>query len=232
MTENDNPRRLSLSDLQKRCAAETVKYLQAKGDDAWNCYEIFRRAIAEKNNAAWNVIVEHYWKQVLWWVEHHPRFSSFSEGGDNYVNLVFTKFWKRGFTPAEFSGFPNVKSILAYIKTCVGSVITDALRLQKRKEHLSTSWEEAIADSANWESLSYLAGMEDLMAQEDFWEEVRTSLAGEKAFLVIYATFASALRPVDIYANFPAHFEDVREVYKVKAKALADLKQSFGTRKK
>lgn len=226
MESQENPRYLSLSVLQKLCGEETINFLQKRGGEAWNCYEIFRRAIVEKNGEAWEVVVSQYQGQVRRWVELHGRFHTFAEEPEIFVNLVFEKFWKRNFSAAEFSGFPNVKSVMAYLKTCVGSVLTDFWRTQKRKEKV-VYWEDLLTEGANSPAFSYQPRMEEYMMRDDFWEEIRQYVDDEDAFQVLYSSFVLGLKPIEIMLQSPTRFGEVRDVYKAKAKALAILAREF-----
>lgn len=229
MTPLKNPHLLSLNELHNYCVEETTKFWRKKGDEAWHCYEIFRRAIVDKDGRAWDIIVEQYQSQVQRWVEKNPRFHAVSEGPDIFVNLVFEKFWGRNFSAGEFSGFPNVKSILAYLKTCVSSVITDFWRTQKRKENVAYL-EDLLIEGANSPAFSYPARMEERMARADFWDEIHRFLEDEISYTVIYFSFVQDLKPLEIMEQFPAWFGDVRDVYKVKAKAMSILEREYNKR--
>ncbi|NUM46635.1 MAG: hypothetical protein HUU38_18180 [Anaerolineales bacterium] len=224
MLSSEDPRHLSLFELQKRCHEETLNFLKRVKEEAWNCYEIFRRACVEKDSAAWNIVYVQYQKQVQRWVEHHPRFHDFYEEADILVNLVFEKFWKRNFSAVEFAGFSNLRKVLAYLKTCVGSVITDYWRTQKRTLDV-VYLEDVLLQNMYAQAFSYHARMDRKLEWEDFWKDLRGHLRDDVAFWVIYASFAMDLKPNDIYSMTPERFADVREVYNIKAKTIPLLGQ-------
>lgn len=217
MSSNENPRSLSLSDLQERCAQETMNYLKGIHEETWHCYEVFRRAIVDKVGEAWNVIDLQYRNQMRRWVEQHPRFRDFNEDPDLFVNLAFEKFWRRNFSALEFARFPNVSGLMAYLKTCVWSVIMDHWRIHLRKYKVVY-----LEESLHWRlhAHSFQETIEKRLEQEDFWSEVRELLGDEVSYQVVYASFALNLKPDDIFKQTPKVFGNIREVYKIKARAI------------
>ncbi|GAB4579216.1 MAG: sigma-70 family RNA polymerase sigma factor [Anaerolineales bacterium] len=218
MLPNESPRRPSLQELQERCAEETLKYLFGVREEAWNCYEVFRRALVERSNEAWAVLYEQYYAQVKRWVQQHPMFSNFQEEADFFVNLALEKFWRRNFSASDFAQFQNVKKLLAYVKMCVGSVIMDYGREKKGKIE-ALYLDDAIPTSSGG-GTSYQQTVEDQLIQEEFWQKVQMNLEDDLMFRVVYDSFVLGLKPVEILNLPPKVFKDVQEIYKIKAKAL------------
>jgi hypothetical protein len=226
MSSSENPRQLQIAELQKRCMQETHRFMQGLGGEAWHCYEIFRRAVVEKSEGAWQVVDSQYRRQLRRWVEQHPRFLDFDEEADLFVNLALEKFWKRDFSAAEFSGFPNLKAILAYLKTCVASAITDFWRHQQRV--METLYLDEIGTQpALSQALSYQERLEGGMEQDDFWAALRQWVDDEAMFLVLYESFVLDMKPVEIFERHVQMFDGVRKVYRLKAKALMVLGREF-----
>lgn len=221
MSSHENPRHLSIAELQKRCAQETNRFMQGLGGEAWHCFEIFRRALVEKNEGSWEALDNQYRNQVRRWVLQHPRFPAFDEGPELFVNMAFEKFWKRNFSAIDFAGFPNIRSILAYLKTCVGSVIMDYGRNQSRIAKVLYLDEVLIQNHIK--EFTYHDRGELGLEQDEFWQVVRKLLDDERLYLAVYCSFVLGLRPVDIFAQHPRLFKDVRDVYRLKAKALGLL---------
>jgi IS1 family transposase len=227
MVSPSNPRRLKLNELRENCASETARFFLSLIDDSWHCYEIFRRAIAEKNSDAWGVIIEQYQSQVARWVVRHPKFKLFSEDVDFFTNRVFEKFWRRNFSAKEFSRFPNVKSLLGYLKTCVASVMTDYWRTQERKkvEYLSDISRSVLQP----DGYSVEKEVEYRLQRQHFWNQLRNELPDELEYKVIYASYIIGLKPLEIFRHAPDVFGDVKEVYKIKARALSRLGRVIGS---
>ncbi len=222
MSSNKPPRALSLSELQDRCTQETNNFRHGQDEEAWHCYEIFRRAVVEKSEEAWELIVGQYQNQVKGWVEHYPRFRDFQETTEFFVNQVFEKFWRRNFSAVEFARFPNLKALLAYLKTCVGSVMTDYWRVQKRKADM-VYLDDLSPQHIQVHVFSYYDKVQNHLEQKDFWNDLRIQMDDEQAFKVLYASFVLNLKPIDIYNELPNSYNDVQEIYKIKAKAISRL---------
>ncbi len=223
MSSNKSPRDLSLPELQEHCTQETLSFRQGHGEEGWHCYEIFRRAIVEKNERAWDALVEQYRKQVTQWVTRYSHGKGFQDEPDFFVNSVFEKFWRRNFSPIEFSRFPNVKSLMGYLRMCVGSVMLDYGRVQKRIEvdYLDDLSEHRLQT----QTISVQTWMEHHLEQEEFWNDVRVKLNDDQVFKVVYASFVLKLKPLEIFDYFPSEYGDIQAIYKIKAKALRLLSE-------
>jgi len=221
MSSQKSLRQLSLTDLKKNCEQETAQFLSTWVDDTWHCYELFRRAIVEKDNDAWDAVLSQYHHVVERWVERHPKFNHFTENTDFFVNRAFTKFWQRNLSPQEFSKFPNVKSLLGYIKTCVASVMTDYWRIQSR---LEIEYKDELTKSPDEHNGTDPADeFENQLQRRRFWEHLRRHLRDEMEYQIVFETFVVGLKPLEILDHFPELYPDVKEVYKIKARALNRL---------
>jgi len=227
MSSSPNPRKLTLSELREHCAHETARFFLSLAEEAWHCYEIFRRAIVDKNDDAWRGIIEQYQSQVARWVEYHPKFKNFNEEIDFFTNRVFEKFWRRNFSAKEFSRFPNVKSLLGYLKTCVVSVMTDYWRVQeRRKVEFLVEISRALPQPDGY---SVEREVENRLQRRRFWDNLREHLTDEIEYEVVYASFVIGLKPKEIFNHAPDVFSDVQEVYKIKARAISRLSRVIGS---
>jgi hypothetical protein len=67
-------------------------------------YELFRRALAERDEAAWEYLYSHYHSLVKHWVRHSAAFVGSGETGDALVGEAFARFW-RTISPEQFERF-------------------------------------------------------------------------------------------------------------------------------
>lgn len=137
MSVNLAVRQLPLEQLAEACRRETERFLRnAAFDDAF-CFELFRRAVVERGESAWEKIVVQYRRMVLTWVKRHPSLSSpvAEEDGDHWVDAIFVRFWS-AVKPERFVQFEDTRRILAYLKMCANSVVQDELR--QRAQQLAT----------------------------------------------------------------------------------------------
>src|SRR4051794_22147972 len=59
-TDVIDPAQLDLTVLMRRCLAESDRFYRGRTHDTRFAYELFRRAIVEQNDVAWEYIYTHY----------------------------------------------------------------------------------------------------------------------------------------------------------------------------
>jgi hypothetical protein len=121
---------LTLSGISHRCAQESDRFFNRKEHDPRFCYELFRRAILDQNQIAWDRILSQYQRLVTHWVERHAAFPGSGEEVQFFTNRAFEKMWI-GISPKKFDKFTNLKSILKYLQM---PSIPGGRRLARRSE--------------------------------------------------------------------------------------------------
>ena len=101
----------ALADIADRCAQETERFFQGQSYDPQYCFELFRRAILEHDQSAWETIHARYQSLVAGWVKQHPAFESSGEEVPYFVNRAFEKIWV-ALTPDKFGRFSDLSSLL------------------------------------------------------------------------------------------------------------------------
>lgn len=229
MTENDF-HKLSLSIIRHRCAQESDRFFNKKGHDPRYCYELFRRALFERNDFAWGYIYRQYERLVNSWVRRHPAFPTTGEEVDYFVNEAYSKL-SQAVPPEKFQDFPNLKSILGYLQTCVWAVVVDFGRLKENQLDVIDD------EDATRQLESNAQGLDDKVADKQMRQElldlINGKLKNKQERCVFYGSFVQGLKPSEIFDHFKGVFKDVNEVYRVKENLLArlrrddDLKQFF-----
>lgn len=222
MSSQPELRVLTLTGVAYRCGKETQLFFQRQANDPRYCFELFRRAIEERSQAAWDLVYRQYLVLVCSWAQRHPSFPTCGEEAEFLANCAFEKMW--GALSAErFARLPDLKSVLRYLQMCVHSAVVDQARL----------WEMPGADLPSEESTT-MADAEGLSARDQaldradrsrFWEELGLRLVSEQERKVVYGSFVLALKPREIVAEYPGTFEDIGEVYRVKANLLERLRR-------
>ena len=64
----------SLDELTQRCTSETEKFNRREPSDARFCFELLRRALADRLSDAFTRVYQIYERQVLIWVHAPQRF--------------------------------------------------------------------------------------------------------------------------------------------------------------
>ena len=86
VTDPIDLRVLALASVAQRCARETELFFQRRRYNPRYCFELFRRAIVERSQGAWELAYAQYRPLVAGWVERHPAFPASGEhlGGRCY----------------------------------------------------------------------------------------------------------------------------------------------------
>ena len=222
MSDPSDVRLLTLTGVAHRCAQETELFFQRQSYDPQYCFELFRRAIVHCNQRAWELVYAQYRSLVAGWVERHSAFSTSGEEVQYFVNRAFEKMWG-ALTPAKFSNFLNLKSLLRYLQMCVHSVILDHVRVAEQSS-LGIR-DELLAAEGKARNPGVETRALDQVHRQGFWREINARLRNEKERQVVYGSFVLALKPRELYAQFQETFRDVNEVYRVKENVLARLRR-------
>ena len=217
---------MAVAELAHKCAQETDLYFNHHDYDSSYCFELFRRAIQESNQSAWESICIQYQPLVTGWVKKHRGFETTGEQIEYFVNGAFGKI-AATLTPVRFDGFPNIGSLLRYLKMCVHSVIVDYQRTVERANFypLEDAAEEASTEPATEDQAL------DRSHDEALWEWMNAWLEDEKERRVIYGLFVLALKPQELYEHFRNLFAEVDEIYRVKQNVIARLRRDPELRK-
>jgi hypothetical protein len=221
MTPAESPLSLPLNLLEARCASETLRFFQHIQSDTSYCYEIFRRALVERDQAAWQSIDTVYAAQISRWVRKHRGFAACGEDEAYFANRALEKFW-RAIKPERFSSFPALEHLLTYLQMCVHSAISDHVR-QMRQRELER---QAVTSHANGLVLHSPEVDFDTRARAKMvLEQITGLMQDEKEKIVLQASFVLGLKPAEILQYAPATFENIREIYRIKENILARLRR-------
>lgn len=214
-------RELPILELARRCREETQRFLSGDERDDRFCFEIFQRAVVDRDDHAWEAIVNQYRGIVLAYVSQHTAAALLREPDDFWINRAFQRFWT-AVGADRFSQFPDLPSLLKYLKMCVHSVLMDEVRARRAA---STSSLEDIpetlpaATNAERNVLGKMAG-------EQLWAAIQRLLQDEAEQRVVYLSFARDLKPAEIAERHPNLFESVADVYRIKRNVIERLRRS------
>ena len=213
---------MALEDLAQKCAQETDLFFTHHDCDSSYGFELFRRAVRNKDERALEVVITQYQPLVARWVnrliDQHPDFSSINEEAQDFIAQSFERFWA-SFTPAKFDKSRNLAAVLRYLQMCVHGAITDAWRKSRR-----IRLEQEIRDEEQ-EFFQPESTPEDLLQNDEFWQLIMKKAKDPKEYVVVYASFSLALSPREILAEYPGLFRDIKEIYQYKANLLDRLER-------
>jgi hypothetical protein len=215
------PSQLDLMTLVRRCLVESERFYRGQPHDARFSYELFRRALVERDEVAWEHIYNHYRGLVESWVRRSGAFASSGESSEFFVGAAFTRFW-RAITPERFESFPTLASILHYLQLCAGCVVIDSVRAQSWAEMLP---EEALPFGRTPQASPDEEAM-DRVSRQEFWNFINAQLHNEAERVVVFSSFVMGLKPGDIYERRKDLFASVNDVYNVKRNVLGRLSRN------
>jgi DNA-directed RNA polymerase specialized sigma24 family protein len=224
---------MGLPELVLCCAEETDRFFsqrQAGARDGPNehdprfCFEIFRRALGQGDQPAWEAIYQQYRHLVKSWIAVHSEFIRSGGDIDETVGRTFERLWA-AVPPSRFDRFHDLRSILAYLKMCAHSAVIEDARKDaafSRMVALDALPEEAFQapDAATDSPVDRVAFAHDL--REKLWNAVDARL-DDRERLVVRCLYELDLRPKSIFERHPDAFRDVREIYTIRQVVLERL---------
>ena len=212
------PGQMDLATLMRRCSTESERFYRGQQHDTRYSYELFRRALVDRNEAAWVQLYYHYNGLVEGWVRRSGAFISSGESSEFFVVGAFTKFW-RAITPERFDSFPTLASLLHYLQLCTTSVVIDSVRTQ--------SWSEVVPEETMGAAAVPQSSPDEeavnRVHREEFWRLIDAQLHDEIERVVVYSSFVLGLTPRAIFAKWNDLFKSVNDVYNVKRNVLGRL---------
>lgn len=202
--------------LTELCTQEREKFRYGQASDSRYAYELFRRALYECNQHAWQILYQQYASLVDHWIQRNVAFRNSLEQSETLVSEAFTRFW-HAIPPERFASFPNTASLLHYLHICAGSVVIDNVRSANR--FIS-------ADQWSHNHVPQVAPDEEVlerMNQQELWSYITTLLKSEAEYVVMFDSFVNGLKPRDICARHSELFSQVKDVYMIKQNVLARL---------
>jgi DNA-directed RNA polymerase specialized sigma24 family protein len=176
---------------------------------------MFRRAIVEGDQAAWEALYAQYHRLVRTWLRRHAAAALADEVDDYLVNRTFERFWF-SVKPERFSTFARLQAILQYLKLCAHCVLLDEVRAQVRRQALR-GYECA--------SASTFDEIGEREAARALWQAIYEAAHDESERLIATLTFVHGLKPQEIYEMHPDRYAEVAEVYRIKRNLLDRLRR-------
>lgn len=214
---HDQLSQVPIADLVTRCAEETERFFRRQDHDETPCFELMRRALVQRNEAAWTGIYEQYTPLVASWVREHSQFSACAEEVDYFINDIFQRFW-HACNATNFDRFAGLRPLLAYLKACVHSAITDHLRTREVQMLLQQPPLDLYAD--DFSGAEPAPPVEDWVVDQEqrrtFWAMIQQRVQHDQEQAILYYQFVQGWKPREIYARCGDLFADQQEVYRVR----------------
>ena len=216
---------LTIDDLIDGCRNEAQRYLQTGQSDETFCFELFRRALVERDEAAWHAVYSVFQGHVRSWIHKHGGFFS-DDDPEDFLNEAFARLWQYGGRPETARQLNNLGKCLRYLELCAVSAIQDYQR-RRAKDALSKAASledmQVADDSAN--SPKDQVERDDARAVlqralEEILQDDRERLVAEESWIYDRA-------PRQIRARYPQLFATVANVSQIKRNILKRLQRKL-----
>ncbi len=207
---------LTIAELTQRCSEETARYIRHEAYAERFCLELFRRAILQRDDAAWAAVYEQYAVIVRRWIR------AGADDGEEGVTVAFERFW-RAVDAAKFARFSSLSGVLQYLKMCAVTAQLDWARVA-RAGAVEDSLDEGAHGLSSRENVE--EAVVDAVDAAHFWQTVQHALADERERLVVYLSYVIGLSPRAICASHGQQFPEVADVYRLKRVVLDRLRRA------
>lgn len=215
---------LHISSLAHLCRQATDRYFQQEAYDDSYCLELFRRAIQEKDEAAWVVVLDQYSSLVRSWVQRHYSFPAADEEPDFFVNRAFDNLWSAfSRNPDKLQKFRNLKSLLQYLKLCTHTAVQSYVE-RKMPPRSITQSEQPLDTVA--ERVDSINSVDDNIVAGIVWKYVVESLKTEQERVIAREFLLHDIKPQEIFARHKDLFADVSQVRRVKGNLMTRLRRN------
>jgi DNA-directed RNA polymerase specialized sigma24 family protein len=185
-------------------------------------FEIFRRAILQRDEEAWLEISLRYRPMFISWaLQVNTR--STDEQCDDIADRAFARAWA-ALSPERFVQFPNLSALLGYLRACVSATAIDAARSATARERAYQRIEPIACTTTEEEVI-------DKLARGDLWRTAIAAAHTEQERVVLIESFQLELPPRTILARHPGLFTDSNAVYMAKRHALSHLQRCADLRR-
>ena len=198
------PGAMSLSALADRCTSEINNYRRGEASNDQYCLELFRRAMLERDDSAWALLVERFHEYMLGLFRRHLRQEAAArlDSPENYVARAFERFWLATVHNQQLE-FTTLAAALSYLRNCLNGAILDTLRTYSRSREVALP-EPGFAESP---------AVDDQDDGQELWDIIQSLLPNERERRVAYLLFHCNLKPREIVRRCTQEFSNVQEIY-------------------
>lgn len=218
---------MPLGRLEERCHEETLRYYRSEANDGRYGYQLFRRAIVSRDQAAWAALARIYGGQLVRWARCHRLYPQAGEEAEELANRALENLWRR-VGPDSFDAFPNLNSILGYLQRSVYNLVIDQARMRAREEQRALALRQALAGRP---PASPQGRALDQVRAGEIWATVLSLCRNAREVQVAYCYLVLALKPSDILALHPEEFASTGSINGVLATLLKRLRRSPAMRR-
>jgi hypothetical protein len=212
---------LSVTELAERCRAEAERFQRTGQSNEIYCFELFRRALVDQEEVAWQAVHDQYYLLVTKWVHNYSRFAQTGEEAAFFVNGAFFRMWKRFAGSGRPDTFEGVGKCLEYLKLCACVTIEDFMR-RKKKDALATAVTLKHQDK---QDAAVHQQVEVSLIRNELRQLLAEIVQDNREQLIAQESWVYDLAPRQIQARHPETFATVTEVSRIKRNIIKRLKR-------
>jgi DNA-directed RNA polymerase specialized sigma24 family protein len=171
-------------------------------------YELFRRAIVERDEQSWIESAARYRPLLAAWASRCSASAALTESYDDLADQAFARAWS-ALSPERFASFPTLAALLAYMRACVTTTVIDHARSELSRERIEQSIQAEEVTTP--EQL-----IMDQFQRQEVWRLAETAVSSEQERVVLRETFVYDLPPRAILRRHPDLFADAHVIYTTK----------------
>lgn len=181
-------------------------------------YELFRRAVVDRDANAWNEIAFSYRALMIGWARRSQAAELSGEQCEDLADEALVRAW-RALSPERSAQFPAQAELIDLLRTCIASTAIDTARARAAATPLP-DW--CAADDAPPADLEVI----ERMSLAELWQLALHVAATDAERMVVYDRFVLGLPPRAIQQRHPVVFPDVRKVYETIRNLCERLRRS------
>jgi DNA-directed RNA polymerase specialized sigma24 family protein len=195
---------------------------QDRDQDPYDGYELFRRAIVERDEHAWAEGTARYRQMLIGWVMRCSASATTGEHCDDLADSAIARAWA-SLVPERFAQFPNLAALLAYLRACVTSAVNDSARAELRFGRAAEAFQ--ISESLTPEQLVL-----DRLDNAELWRVANRATQTEQERVVLVESYIYDLPPRSILNRHPDLFANAAAISIIKRNLLSRLKTNLRIR--
>jgi DNA-directed RNA polymerase specialized sigma24 family protein len=185
--------------------------------EAENGYDLFYRALAERNDDAWREIAQRYRSLLVAWARRAAARSSVTELPEDLADQALARAWS-ALSSSPSCGFPTLAAALGYLRTCVTAVVIDTARAQVSRTRLQQQLEVGSVPNPEEQVM-------ETIGHSEVWQMASAVVGCEQERVVLYDSIVLGLASREILVQHPRLFECIDDVYRTKRNLFSRLQR-------
>jgi DNA-directed RNA polymerase specialized sigma24 family protein len=181
-------------------------------------YELFRRAIVDRDSDAWSAIHLRFGALLTSWAWRSAGRTFSANECSDIADQALARAWGV-LTPERFADFHTLARLLSYLRACVMSTMIDAIRAQTASERTIN---ELQIDIAATPEQIVLADIDS----SALWRTAFALASSEAERVALLESFVYGLPPRAILERHRLLFADIAAVYSAKRNLLQRLERN------